>query len=40
MKTEGSSLVFLSKMKAGSEITVFTSKSFVNGNLAKRPSLS
>lgn len=32
MKTEGSNVAFLSKMEAGSEITVFTSKSFVNGS--------
>lgn len=30
MKTEGSNVLCLSKMEAGSEITIFTSKSFMN----------
>lgn len=32
MKTGGSKFMFLSKMEAGSKITVFTPKPFLNGN--------
>lgn len=33
MKTGGSKFVFLFKMEAGSEATVFTPKQFLNGNV-------